>query len=180
MAAEMRAALMAEFDSEHALIDAIGAIKAKGYTELDAYTPYPTHHVEDAMKLPRSKVPLVVLLAGMTGASAAYFLQWYISVIDYPLDVGGRPTHAALSFVPITFEMGVLFAAFGAIISLFVFAGLPRLWHPVFAVPGFDRASIDRFWISIDVRDPKFDRDQTAADLTDAGAVNVEYTGDYQ
>lgn len=173
----MRAALLAEFGTAEALLDAVRVLRENGYLELDTYTPYPVHGLDEVLGLRRSKVPLVILIAGLCGAITGYLLQWYVAAYDYPLNVGGRPAHAIPAFVPITFEMGVLFAAIAALVALLAFAGLPRLWHPVFEVAGFERATIDRFWLSVDAADPRFRRERTASELEALGALTVVYTG---
>jgi hypothetical protein len=100
-----------------------------------------------------------------------------VNAVDYPLDVGARPPHAAPAFVPITFEMTVLAAAFAAFFGLLWLLGLPALWHPVFEGAGFERASVDGFWLGIDARDPIFSREQVTADLERVGALSVTWAG---
>jgi hypothetical protein len=121
----------------------------------------------------RSWLSWIVLAAGLTFGGAAYLLQWWINVIDYPLNIGGRPYHSAPAFIPITFEMAVLFGGAAALISAIVLGGLPRLWHPVFEVDGFERASIDRFWVAVGAGDPALDRARVTAALNSAGALRV-------
>jgi len=169
----MHAGLLAEFDSAAALIAAARALRARGYRRLDAYTPYPVEGVEEALALPRSPLPRIVFPFALAGAGLAYLVQWAANAWAYPLVAGGRPPHAAPMFVPIAFETCVLAAALAALVALLVLCRLPELWHPVFAVEGFERASIDRFWLGVDAGDPRFDRDATAAELRAAGALRV-------
>jgi hypothetical protein len=157
-------AAMAEFETADAMVAAVKRLQAAGYTTLDMYTPYPIHGSDELLKLKRSPVPYIVFTAGMCGAAGAYGLQWFLNAFLYPLNVGGRPPHAGPAFIIVTFEMGVLFAALTAFAIVFVLAGLPRLWHPIFEIEGFERASIDRFWISVESDDPKYGA-QTRADL---------------
>lgn len=173
----MSGLLLAEFDSGDALLGAAAALRERGYTRLDGFLPYPVHGAEEAFGVPRSTLPRYVLAAGLLGAGLAYLFQWWMADVDYDLNVGGRPSHAPLAFFPITFEMGVLFAAFTAVIVLLVKCGLPRLHHPVFEVEGFERASIDRFWIAVDERDPKFDRAAAEEELRRRGALRVVWHG---
>ena len=169
--------LLAEYDTPEALLAAARRMRELGYHRLEAYTPYPVSGAEDALGLRPSRLPYIALGAGLTGASGAYLLQWWMTTISYPLNVGGRPPHNPLAFVPITFEMAVLFAAFASFITVLVKADLPRLWHPVHEVPGFERASIDRFWLSVDGRDHNFERARTAAELAETGSLRVAFTG---
>ena len=108
------------------------ALRDKGYRELDAHTPYSTEVVRSALELPSSPLPIFILACAVVGAGLAYLLQWWLVAFLYPVNVGGRPAHMPLAFVPITFEMGVLFAAFGAVFGVLVAGRLLRLWDPVF------------------------------------------------
>lgn len=166
-------ALVAEFARSEQLVQALGAMRQKGYCRLDAYTPYPLSEVEEALRLQRSRLPWVVFIGGIAGAGAAYFLQWYLNAYLYPLNVGGRPPHFPLAFVPITFEMGVLVAALTGFVCVLAGARLLRLWDPVFEVEGFERASIDRFWLRVESRDPCFREQETMRELEDLGALRV-------
>ena len=173
--------VMAEFASGPALLDGVRALRTAGATRLDAFTPYQVAGLDELLGVRRSWLGWIVLAAGLAGGGAAYLLQWWINVVDYPLDIGGRPYHSAPAFLPITFEMAVLFASAAALISAIALGGLPRLWHPVFEVDGFDRATIDRFWIAVgpgdpvltsDARDPEARR-RIGIALGAAGALRV-------
>ncbi len=170
--------LMAEFDSGPALVDGLAALRAVGLSHLDAYTPYEVEGVQATLGVRRSRLSWIVLASGLFGAGAAYLLQWWINVIDYPLNIGGRPYHSSPAFIPITFEMGVLFAAGAALISAIVLGGLPRLWHPVFEVDGFERATIDRFWLAVNRGETALDRARETSALEAAGALRVVWLGD--
>jgi Protein of unknown function (DUF3341) len=171
------AAILAEFDRPGAMLGAAARLRELGYRHLDTYSPYPVPGTAEALGLRRSRLPWFTLGAGLLGAVVGYLLQWYPNAVAYPLDAGGRPPHAAPAFVPITFEMAILGAALVTVVMLVVVTGLPRLWHPAFEVPGFDRASVDRFWVGIDGRDPRFDAERTAAELRALGALRVVVTG---
>jgi hypothetical protein len=166
-------ALMAEFDSGPALLSGLRALRDAGLSRLDAFTPYEVAGLEELLGVRRSRLPWIALAAGLTFGGGAYLLQWWINVVDYPLNIGGRPYHSAPAFIPITFEMTVLFAAAAALISAFALGGLPRLWHPIFEVDGFERASIDRFWLAVDAPPPPADRDRITAALEAAGALRI-------
>ena len=173
----MRTGILAEFRTPEELIRAIVELRARRYKRLDAFTPYPMKAVLDALGLPRSKLNWLVFASGIAGAGLAYLIQWYANAYDYPLDVGGRPLHSAPSFIPITFEMGVLSAAVAGIVSFFIVARLPELYSPLFDVEGFERASIDRFWLGVDQRDPAFDPEALSRILTELGALYIAYAG---
>ena len=166
-------AMMAEFASGPALLDGIRALTACGVSRFDAFTPYEVHGLQELLGVRRSRLTWIALFIGLAFGGGAYLLQWWINVVDYPLNIGGRPYHSAPAFIPITFEMTVLFAAAAALISAIVLGGLPRLWHPVFDIPGFERASIDRFWLAVGVGDAALDRDRDTAALEAVGALRV-------
>ncbi len=141
--------LLAEFDDPARLCAAIVDLRVQGFRRLDAYTPYPVHEVEDALALDGSPVAWAVLAGGVAGAAGAYALQWLLVARLYPLNAGNRPPHFPLAFVPITFEMGILFAALAALLAVLVLGRLFSLWHPVFEAEGFEGASRDRHWLEI-------------------------------
>lgn len=166
--------LIAEYETPEALKAAARGAREAGYRELDAYTPFPVEGLADAVGFSKNRVPLAVLGGGLLGGGLAYFMQWYINVWDYPLNIGGRPFHSWPAFIPITFELTILFAAFGALIGMLAMNGLPKPFHPVFRAPGFDRASQDRFFLYVEANDPQFDRDRTRGFLARTGARSVE------
>ena len=145
----MREVLVAELDSPERAIAVAWRARELGYVRIEAYTPFPIADLDVALAIPRTKLPFVVLGAGLTGAAVAFLIQWWTNAIDYPINVGGRPLNSIPTHVPIIFETTVLFAAFAAFVSVFLAARLPRLHHPIFDLPGFERTSIDRFWIVI-------------------------------
>lgn len=171
-------ALLAEFNSTSEIFHACEGVRDAGYTQWDAHTPFPVHGLDGAMGLSRSKVPWVSLIAGLTGASLAFLLQWWISVKAYPLIISGKPYFSWQAFVPVTFEVGVLFAAFGAVLGMFHFNRIPQHYHPLFRSERFARASDDKFFISIEVADPKFNAAQTESLLNELGASHVEMVED--
>jgi hypothetical protein len=166
--------LLAEFETPQALMDAVDAVRRAGYTDTDAFSPYPIHGLAEALGFKDRRISTHVLLGGITGALAGYGLQYWTSVFAYPLNIGGRPLHSWVSFIPPTFEMTILFAAFTAGISMVALNGLPRPHHPVFNSERFDRASQDRFFLVIEATDAKFQVDQTGAFLAGLGASSVE------
>jgi len=165
--------LLAEFDSATAIVSAARRTREAGYTKIDAYSPYPIEELNEAMALPRNRVPLVVLLGGITGMMAGYALQYWASVIAYPLNIGGRPFHSMPSFIVPAYETTILCAAFGAVFGMILLNGLPMPYHPVFNVPAFEAASSDRFFLTIETADPKYDAQATREFLRGLHPVGV-------
>jgi hypothetical protein len=153
--------LLAEFDNPTDLVNAAHAARNAGYTKVDAYTPFPIEELNEALDLGRSWVAPIVLLGGIIGALVGYGLQWYVAVIDYPINIGGRPLHSWPAFIPITFELTVLFAGIFAVLGMLALNGLPMPHHPVFNAPRFALATRDRFFLCIEATDPKYSRDDT-------------------
>jgi hypothetical protein len=165
--------LMAEFDSAEALLDAAARTHAAGYTRKDAFSPFPIHGLSEALGFRERSVAPIVLAGGLTGLAAGWGLEYWTSVIDYPMNIGGRPYNAWVSFIPPAFETTILFASFSAVIGMLVLNGLPRPYHPVFNVKRFERASQDAFFLVIEATDPKFDLESTRAFLGGLGATSV-------
>jgi Protein of unknown function (DUF3341) len=153
--------LMAEFDSSSDLLDAARRAYEEGYRRMDAYSPFPVHGLAEAIGFKRTLVPLLVFLGGAVGGIGGYSLQYWISVIDYPLNVGGRPLHSWPAFIPVTFELTILVAALAAVLGMLALNGLPRPHHPVFNVSAFELATRNRFFLCIEATDPKFDGRET-------------------
>jgi Alternative complex III, ActD subunit len=153
--------LMAEFSDVSELIRAIRRTREEGYRQMDAFTPFPVEELAEELEVHHDRLPLLVLIGGICGAVVGYGLQYWTSVVDYPLNVGGRPFNSLLSFIPVTFECTVLFAALAAVLGMLALNGLPMPYHPVFHVPRFAQASRDRFFLCIEATDPLFDREKT-------------------
>jgi len=154
--------LLAEFTEHQQLLEAARRAYAGGYRRMDAFSPFPVEELAEALGHDYSPVPLFTLLGGMAGGLGGYFMQWYSMARLYPLNVGGRPHNSWPNFIPITFELTILIAALSAFVSVLILARLPQPHHAVFNVPEFQRASIDRFFLCIEVEDPLFEREGTA------------------
>lgn len=165
--------LMAEFGDPTSLVAAAKRTYAEGYRRFDSYSPFPIHELFDAMQCHDRRVSLFVLLGGIAGAIAGFGLQAWVSAVAYPLNIGGRPYISWPMFIPVTFELTILFAALTAVLSWVVLNGLPMPYHPVFNVPRFATASQDRFFLAIEATDPKFDRTRTFEFLKSLGAREI-------
>jgi hypothetical protein len=153
--------LLAEFDSPTALVEAAQQARQAGYRRMDGYSPFPIEELAEARGFEKSSVPLVVLIGGILGGSLGYLMQYWISVINYPLNIGGRPLNSWPAFIVVTFEMTILGAALFTVLGMLALNGLPEPYHPVFHVERFAFATRDRFFLCIEARDPKFDRAAT-------------------
>lgn len=153
--------LLAEFDSPEALIRAARAVDENGYVCFDAFSPSPLEELSEVVRLRRPWLPRIVLIAGLSGGGSGFLLQWWISAVAYPLDVGGRPLLSWPAFIPVTFELTILCAAFGAVVGMLMLNGLPAPYHPVFNVPQFRSATVNGFFLAIESRDKQFRPDET-------------------
>lgn len=165
--------LMAEFDNPTDLLKATEAAYSAGYRKMDAYTPYPIEEISDALGFHKTRVPLIVLIGALLGGMSGYLLQYWISAISYPINVGGRPFQSWPAFIIVTFEMTILFGGISAVVGMLALNGLPMPYHPVFNNPRFSAASRDRFFLCIEAADPKFDREGTVRFLNDLRPVDV-------
>jgi hypothetical protein len=165
--------MMAEFATPDELLRAAQAAYDGGYRKMDAYAPLPIHGLAEALGFRKTRLPLLVLGGGVLGAAGGYVLCYFMTAIAYLHNVGGRPVHSWPSYIPVTFETGVLMASLSAVVGMIAMNGLPRPYHPVFNAPGFERASIDRFFLCIEAEDPKFDRDRTRAFLDNLDPIET-------
>jgi hypothetical protein len=157
--------LLAEFPTADALIAATRKARAEGYTLMDTHTPYPVGETADALGFPKSEMGVVMFIGGLTGAISGFLMQYWDNAYGYSLNIGGRPYNSWPSFIPITFEMMVLTASLSGLFGLMALCGLPRLNHPLFNSKAFDRATRDRFFLSVEATDPKFEPAATKAFL---------------
>jgi hypothetical protein len=153
--------MMAEFDSPTSLVEAARQTTQAGYRKIDAYSPFPVEELAEAIGFHSNRVPLVVLIGGILGGLSGYLMQYWISAISYPINVGGRPLHSWPAFIVVTFEMTILFAGISAVFGMLALNGLPMPYHPVFNVPRFAFASKDRFFLIIFSSDVKYDSAET-------------------
>ena len=148
--------VLAEFLTPEDVVAAAKAAHAAGWRHMDAYSPFPVDGLAEAIGFTKNRIPMVVLIGGILGALGGFWMQWYTSVHDYPLNISGKPFNSWPAFIPITFETTILFAAFACVLGMLGLNGLPRPHHPVFNAPGFALASRSRFFLCLQHRDPKF------------------------
>ncbi len=170
--------LVARFATSEELLRAVHALRQRGFRKLDAFTPYPIEEVSEALGHHHSRLPALVLFGAITGACFGFGLQYWTSVIDYPINVGGRPLNSIIAFIPVIFECTILFGALTAVFGMLGLNGLPKPYHPVFNAPSFALASQDAFFLSIESGDPIFQRDSIEGDLRTMGATEVEFVHD--
>jgi len=149
--------LMAEFETPTDLVRACKAAYAEGYRDMDAYSPFPIEAASEAIGFHKSAVPLITLIGGILGGTSGFALQYWINVIAYPLNIGGKPYNSWPAFIVPTFEMTILFAGLVGMFGMFALNGLPRPYHPVFHVEQFSKVTRDRFFLCVEATDPKFD-----------------------
>lgn len=165
---------MAEFDTPEAVLAATQKAYQAGYRQIDAYTPFPVEGLDKALGMRRpSIIAWFVFAGGLAGGIAGFAMQYFATVIDYPLNIGGRPLNSWPAYIPITFELTVLVASFAALIGMLLMNGLPQPYHPVFNVDGFERASRDHFFLAISSRDTLYDSEKTRQFLDSLGAIQV-------
>jgi hypothetical protein len=153
--------LLAEFEEPTLLVAATHRAYQEGYRCMDAYSPYPIEELHEALGAHHTRLPLIVLIGGLCGCLGGYLLQYWVSAIAYPVNVGGKPLHSWPAFIPVTFECTILAASLFAVFGMLALNGLPMPYHPVFNAPRFALASRNRFFLCIEARDPRFDLDAT-------------------
>ena len=165
---------VAEFESPAAIYEAAEKVTAAGYTRVDSHTPFAVHGIDKALRQGPSHIGWIVLSGGIAGILGAQLMMWWMNGYDYPIWVSGKEPYAWPATIPITFECMVLLAAFGAFFGMLGLTKLPRLYNPLFRHSTFGRASDDRFFLSIEARDPRFDQWATVELLREVGGKNVE------
>ncbi|HKU61717.1 MAG TPA: DUF3341 domain-containing protein [Gemmatimonadales bacterium] len=165
--------LAAELASPEALAEAARRLRGEGYRLIEAVSPLPLEGVEERLQLPPSRLGKLAFAGGVVGGLLGYGVQWYGDVRAFPVLVGGRPLHAVPAFVPVTFEATILGAALTAFVGVLIALRLPQLWHPTFEIEGIGRASADRYWVTVDRRDPLFDPERTRSDLVGLHPIRV-------
>ena len=165
--------VIAEFENPSDLVAAARRVYSLGYRRINGYSPYPIEELSEAIGFTHTSLPLIVFIGGLVGGIGGFLMQYYIEVIDYPINVGGKPYNSWPAFIPITFEMTVLVAAFSAVLGMLVLNKLPQPYHPVFNLPNFAMATRDRFFLAIEANDPKFHHAEVIELLKSLNALEV-------
>jgi hypothetical protein len=171
---------LAEFANPHVLYKACEKVRDAGFEDWDAHTPFPVHGLDDAMGLKPSIMAWICLVCGLSGAAGGFALQVWVSTVAYPMIIAGKPYLSWQAFIPVTFELGIICTALGAVIGMLTLNRLPRLHHPLFNSVRFEAFSDDKFFISIEAKDPKWDEGETTAFLQGLGADHVEIVLDLE
>lgn len=166
--------VMGEFADAAAITHAAEKVRDAGFEKWDTFTPFPVHGLDEAMGVKRTRLPLIVAVVAVIGVASAVLLQWWVGAIAYPLVVQGKPYDAWEPWVPVTFEIGVLFSSFATLITMLAMNVLPRWHHPLLKNPRFLRVSDDRLILCIEAGDPKFDPSRTRELLASLGATNIQ------
>jgi len=165
--------LIAEFDSTDDLLVAAEKVRDAGYVNTDAYVPFPVHGLTEALGIKRTILPWIVLGGGLAGCFGGFMLQYWVSVIEYPMNIGGKPYYSWPSFIPIIFECTILGAGVTTLLAMLGLNKLPQPYHPVFSAANFDRASDDGYFLCVEATDEKFDLQATRSLLEEAGPKQV-------
>lgn len=165
--------VLAEYDSPSAIYHACEQIRDAGFRRFDSYTPFPVHGLDKAMGLGPSYLPWLVLLMGCTGATLAMFFMIWVSAYDYPLNIGGKPTWSIAAFIPVTFEVTILFSGLTAVFGMLALNRLPTYHHPLFDVARFAKVTDDSFFVMIEARDRKYEQGKIIEFLNKTGAKST-------
>ena len=165
--------LLAEFSTAESIVEAARQTRMAGYRCIDALTPFPVHGIDEALALPPNRVPLIFFIGGIVGALTGFLMQVFAAVFNYPINVGGRPLYSWPAFIPITFELTILFAGLSGAFGMLALNGFPKPYHPLFNAPNFDLATQNRFFLLIQADDPQFDHAKTRAFLESLKPADV-------
>ncbi len=171
--------VVGEFETPGQIIQAAAKVREAGYRDVEAYTPFPVEGLSEALRLKRSLVPLITLTGGLIGGLGGFGFQYWVAAITYPMNIGGRPLNSWPAFIPVTFELTVLFASLSAVLGMLALNKLPQPHHPLFNVDRFHKhASNDRFFLCIEATDPKFSVAEATRFLKSVKAQNVSEVED--
>ncbi len=168
-------AILAEFESPAAILQAADKVRGEGYRNWDVFTPFPIHGMDRAMGIKNSKVGWFSFIGGVTGYATGMLMIWFMNTVDYPIVIGGKPMFSPFSAFPPSYELTILFGAFGALLGMLFLNRLPRLHHPLLKHGRFKLASHDRFYVVIETNDPKYAEPATRQMLESLGSKHVEF-----
>lgn len=166
--------ILGEFKNPRALVDVAKLVNKSGYSNYDTFSPFPVHGMDKAMSLKKSKLGWIVISSGIIGFIGAISMMYFMAVMDYPMNISGKPFFNAPAWVPIIFELTVLLSAFGTVFGMFILNGLPKFNNPLFNVDRFKKATDDGFFLCIEAEDSLFEIEKVKKLLKDAGATHIE------
>ena len=165
---------VAEFTAVDTLLSACERVRDAGYTKTDAFTPFPVHGIDTALGIKPTVLPWIVLVCGLTGTATALCMQIWMNGIDYPYIISGKPFISLPAFIPVAFELTILFASFGTFFGMWALNGLPKFSNPIFTDPRFDRVTDDRFFLYIESKDAQYDQAGVEKLLGDTGSEYIQ------
>jgi hypothetical protein len=165
--------LLAEYETPEDLVAAAAAVRDAGYSKWDAHTPFPVHGLDGAMGIQPTRLPYLVLAAGVCGGGGGLLMQWWMNAVAYPIIISGKPFNSLPADIPVTFELTVLLASLTAFLGMLVLNGLPTFHRPLFSSRAFRRATTDAFFLAIEAKDPRFDVAGTERLLSSLRATRV-------
>ena len=173
--ANQHVGLLAEFSDPGSLMHAVKALRKRGYSRLDTFSPFPIHGMDKAMGLGTSLLGYIVFIGGLVGCALGVWLQWWTSAVAYPINIANKPLFSIEPSLPIIFELTILFSALTAVGAMLALNALPKPYNPLFFSERFARATDDGFFLHIQEADGQFDRSATAEALSEEGALAIEY-----
>lgn len=165
---------MAEYADDNQLLDAARKVRDSGYTRIDAFAPFAIHGIDEALGIKPTALPWFTLCAGFAGITVALTMEYWMNAVSYPYIISGKPYASWPAFIPVAFELTVLFSAFTTMFAMLGLNGLPRFSSPLFSNPKFDRVTDDRFFLWIDSQDKYFNSEKVQSLLASTGALSVE------
>ena len=166
--------IIAEFDNTADVLHAAQKVRDAGFRKWDVFTPFPIHGMDRAMGLKNSKVGWFAFVGGATGCTTGMLMIWWMNAVDYKILVGGKPMFSPFGAFPPSYELTILFGAFGAILGMLFLNRLPKLHHPLFKHKRFALATHDRFFVVIETADPKYSPTETRKLLETAGSAHID------
>jgi hypothetical protein len=170
--------IIAEFETAADVLHAAEKVREAGFHRWDVFTPFPVHGMDSAMGLRNSRVGWFSFIGGVTGYTLGMLMIWYMNTYDYPILVGGKPIFSPFSAFPPSYELTILFGAFGAVIGMLFMNRLPKLYHPLLKNKRFALVTHDRFFVVIETSDPKYSETETRKLLEQAGSKYIELVED--
>jgi len=166
--------VLAEFDNTSSVLHAAEKVRDAGFRRWDVYAPFPIHGMDKAMGLKNSRVGWFSFIGGVSGYTTGMLMIWWMNAVDYKILIGGKPMFSPFSAFPPSYELTILFGAFGSLFGMLFLNRLPRLHHPLLKHKRFAQATHDKFYVVIETADPKYSETETRKLLETAGSRHIE------